>query len=96
MIVINTNRLNGSHIWIGGGIVPKFEIKDPLNVKFEEDKLTNPRYNKTGKSGGGVTLNNAWFFDGFSWITAKKMKVKRNKAACSLVIDKDGEVKINA
>ena len=83
-------RLNGSHIWIGGGFVPPFEIRDPL-----EEKINGvPTNTNRGKTGGGKTLKKAWFFDGFSWFPAKSMGEERNKAACSLAFDQDGEVNV--
>lgn len=80
-------RLNGSHIWIGGGFVPPFVIKDPLEVNVEG----NPEPTKK-KTAGGIVLKKTWFFDGFSWIPATSMSEERNKAACSLLIDQNGEV----
>jgi hypothetical protein len=92
LIIFYICRLNGTHIWIGGGFVPPFEIKDPLEVEFEEDKKARQKVPK--RTTGGKTLKKAWFFDGFSWIPTKSMGEERNKAACSLVIDKDGEVNV--
>ena len=56
-------------------------------MEGQEDYPKKPK-----KIVGGITLKKAWFFDGFSWIPAKSMETERNKAACSLVIDQDGEV----
>jgi len=87
-----TLRLNVSHIFIGGGYIPSYEVSDPLEVFFEEDKEKNEKRKK--KILGNMTLNNAWLFDGFAWRRIKKMNNKRQNFACSLVFNQDlSEVK---
>ncbi len=84
--------MNVSHIFIGGGYIPSYEVSDPLEVFFEEDKEKNEKRKK--KILGNMTLNNAWLFDGFAWRRIKKMNNKRQNFACSLVFNQDlNEVK---
>ena len=71
--------MNASHIWIGGGFITK-NREDYFEEKTEVRKVN------------GTTLDKTWFFDGSSWIPIKSMMEKRNKAACSIVLDQDGEV----
>ena len=58
--------------------------KNPSEDDSDEEKEIGKAY--------GVTLDKTWFFDGNSWIPIESMKEKRNKAACSIVLDQDGEV----
>ncbi len=75
-------RLNATHIWVGGGFVPQFVGTNPSEDDSEKDQGNSKN----------ITLNMAWFFDGFSWISVKEMDETRNFAACSIVYDQNGEV----
>jgi hypothetical protein len=78
-------RLNASHIWVGGGFIPETVKKVSIHEDYSKEDTEIGKVN-------GTILNQTWFFDGSSWIPVNSMLEKRNKAACSIVFDLNGEV----
>ncbi len=78
--------MNASHIWVGGGFIPETVKEVSINEDYSEEDTEIGKVN-------GTILNKTWFFDGSFWIPVESMLENRNKAACSIVFDQDGEVR---
>ena len=70
-------RLNASHIFIGGGYIPIYDVNG-LQV-----------LNSGVEFAGNETLNKAWLFDGFVWKEIEPMNDKRQNFACTLAFNQD-------
>ncbi len=72
-------RLNASHIFIGGGYIPIYDIN---GLKIENE-------DKEEEYAGNETLNKAWLFDVFVWKEIESMNDKRQNFACTLAFNQD-------
>ena len=91
--VLCYHRINGTHIFLGGGFYPAHEIRDPFQEDFERNFGLAPGTGAQVKAAKGRTLDRAWIFDGLVWQPVAKMNQKRQNFACSLAFNEAGEVR---
>lgn len=92
-------RINVTHIFMAGGKVGPFIIKDNFDgnetaafatISSDGDYFVS-KANRSDSS-GGTPLKKSYLFDGVTWINASPMPTQRVSPVCPLLEMDDGEL----